>query len=256
MERIPTSDQDFLENDQSIPGQSYCCISFLSPDEIVKNKELFIFQKYMSSRCLDLEKKLDETLKTLDEEVKNKVVTELKENIRTSLKYNYEQFKDELEAYKYRHHDNLEADFNKICNYKTNIRGVKVRGVYSTFEEAQVRARKLQSCDRSFNVYVGQVGFWLPWDPSSQEIQEEEYLETELNTLMKEYRANEVRKDMFYDERKREMMDDAIKERLEHEKNNKAMNEVDPWVESNLKQNEDDVEAPVNTENSSEVKSV
>jgi hypothetical protein len=41
---------------------------------------------------------------------------------------------------------------------------LKVRGVYDTLREAQVRAKVLQRRDPNFNVFLGQVGYWLPWD--------------------------------------------------------------------------------------------
>ena len=37
--------EDFLEVDQSIPGQNYACISFVSPEEVLKKKELFMVHK-------------------------------------------------------------------------------------------------------------------------------------------------------------------------------------------------------------------
>ena len=38
---------------------------------------------------------------------------------------------------------------------------------------------------------------------------------------MKEYKENEVRKDMFYEEQKREKIQDALRERMENEKSKK-----------------------------------
>ena len=35
------SDEDYLEVDKPIPGQNYTCISFVSPDDCIKQKELF-----------------------------------------------------------------------------------------------------------------------------------------------------------------------------------------------------------------------
>ena len=41
--------EDFLEVDQKIPGQNYVCLSFISPENIIKNKELYnvkYFEKF------------------------------------------------------------------------------------------------------------------------------------------------------------------------------------------------------------------
>ena len=38
---------DLLDEDDTISGQKFCCISFLSPENIIKNKELFLFQEFL-----------------------------------------------------------------------------------------------------------------------------------------------------------------------------------------------------------------
>ena len=36
--------QDYLEEDSTVPGQKYCCISFVEPpEEVEKHLEVFIF---------------------------------------------------------------------------------------------------------------------------------------------------------------------------------------------------------------------
>ena len=35
--------EDFLEVDQSVPGQNYVCLSFLSPENVLKQKEMYYF---------------------------------------------------------------------------------------------------------------------------------------------------------------------------------------------------------------------
>ena len=30
---------DYLDVDDSIPGQNYCCLSFVSPEDIIESKE-------------------------------------------------------------------------------------------------------------------------------------------------------------------------------------------------------------------------
>ena len=91
---------------------------------------------------------------------------------------------------------------------------MKVRGVYSSYEEAAKRAETLQRSDRSFHVYVGQVGYWLPWDPNADNIENQEYMEKELNELMKNYQANQVQKDLFYSNQVDEMKKKTAAEQL------------------------------------------
>ena len=197
-------EKEYLEGDPTISGQNYACISFLSPDELIKNKEMYMFFRFMTQRCGEWEKAIEKTLKDSKDDLKNKIKRDLLEKLRLELKYDYTQFKNRLDGFTYKFHEELDSDWNKVNGYQTSIRGVKIRGVYETQEEAEYRAKKLQTMDRSFHVFVGSVGQWLPWDPCADFVQKEEYLESELNTLMKEYKKNEVSKDLFYEERKAE----------------------------------------------------
>ena len=38
---------DLLDEDKPIAGQKFCCISFLSPDKIIKKKEMFLFEEFL-----------------------------------------------------------------------------------------------------------------------------------------------------------------------------------------------------------------
>lgn len=78
---------------------------------------------------------------------------------------------------------------------KDNIKGatlnaLKIRGSFSTREEAEQRAKDLAKIDPNFNVYVGEVGKWLPWEQNPSEVENNVYQEEELNKLMKGYKEN------------------------------------------------------------------
>ena len=247
----------FLEGDNPIPGQQYCLVSFLSPEEVIKDKELYMFNRFMTQRCGEWEEAVKKCMdKSNGEDLKGKMQRDILEKLKLEMKYTYEQFKEKLDNFKYKFHDQLEKDFNEVCDYKTNIRGVKVRGVYETLKEAEIKAKALQKSDRSFHVFIGSVGQWLPWDPCADRVQNEEYLEQELNDLMKEYKKNEIHKDMFYEQQKQEKKDAALREKLEHDKKMKeqeeknkanmssienALEAEDPWLS---RQNEGGAPAP------------
>ena len=241
-----SQEEEFLEADNPIPGQSYVCLSFISPDELMKDKQLYLFNRFMTQRCGEWEKEIDKVMEKSEDKLKNKIERDLREKLKLEFKFTYEQFKSKFDDFKYKFSDELDKGFNEISDYKTSIRGVKVRGVYETIKEAEIKAKQLQKRDRSFHVFVGSVGQWLPWDPCADRIQNEEYLESELNTLMQEYKKNEVNKDMFYEDQKREKKDTALKEKMNADKerekqeaeNKKNMETIesnlesaDPWME-------------------------
>merc|ERR1712220_1695 len=103
-----------------------------------------------------------------------------------SEKYNTSE-NELLEKYKdfmYLNEERLEKEFFEENDFRCSVRGVKVRGCYDTYKEASVRAKLLQRKDTNFHVFVGQVGYWLPWDPTADNIEDQEYQEGQLNKLV------------------------------------------------------------------------
>jgi len=129
----------------------------------------------------------------------------------------------------------------------TNVRGIKVRGSFSTHEDASKHAERLRKIDPCHNIYVGEVGKWLPFNPSTDEVKEHDYAEKELNNIMKNYQENMEKAKELHAERKNEMMDNIKKENKEKKKKNKKKKkkksklkkqiEVDEDVEQNFEDN-------------------
>lgn len=202
-------EEDFLEVDQPIPGQNYACLSFISPEKIVRQKEIYFFKKFVYDLLTDEKKR--EYLLNFNAE-----------------KLTYEKINDMIEDYRILHEKNIYDEFDESTDFKTSVRGVKVRGIYDTLKEARVRAKVLQRKDPKFNVFVGQVGYWLPWDPSSTDDIEAEYQEKQLNELMKNYKVNAEQRDMFYAEEKQRKMEEAVKENAKRKKENIEKGYIDP----------------------------
>lgn len=234
---------DYLEIDNPIPGQNYVCVSFVSPETVMKHKEMFLFNKFMNQRCGEYEKKIDDIISKCSDELKEKIETELKEELQKEMRYEYDTFKSKFDDFTYKYHDVLETKFNKISDNQTNVRGVKIRGVFDSYRDAENRAKVLQRTDRSFHVFVGQVGYWLPWDPIADRVQDEEYLEDGLQTIMKGYKENEINRDLFYAEEKRDKLKDAMTKKKQNELKDKgpsdALEDPDPWMQSKFGDSEE-----------------
>lgn len=108
-----------------------------------------------------------------------------------------------------------------------NVRSVKVRGVYSSEEEAKDRCEKLQKMDGMHNVYIAPVGKWLPWCDDPEKATDFEYAESELNKLMKAYQKNQENARMMHEERKNEM----IRKNNEEIEKKKELNEHEDDVD-------------------------
>ena len=174
---------DYLEVDEAIPGQNYVCLSFLSPESFIQNKDAFKCVKFLQSYCKDSKLKFDEV---------------------------YNKYQD----FTYKYEDKLQRDFDEQNDFQTSMRGIKVRGVYDTRQAAEDKAKKLALRDSSFHTFVGQMGYWLPWDPNADKVSDEVFQNGQLNDMMEKYQENNASKDMFYEEQKREKINAAREEVL------------------------------------------
>ena len=95
----------------------------------------------------------------------------------------------------------LEEEFYALNEFRTSMRGVKVRGVFGNPKEAEIKAKKLQNKDKYHNIFMAEMGKWTPWDPSAHEVKDQDYNNDQLNNLMKKYKENEDSREQFFDER-------------------------------------------------------
>lgn len=65
----------------------------------------------------------------------------------------------------------------------TTLRSVKIRGVFDSEEKAKAHAAKLQKKDKYFDVFVGEVGKWLPWDPDPHSVSKMKYGDKKMQKL-------------------------------------------------------------------------
>jgi hypothetical protein len=210
------TEEDFLDVDKPVPGQNFVCLSFVSPEKTLMNKEQWMFYNYHQYVISEYNKLFteltDKLLETDEDTVPVESVVDMKERLTRVFDMNevkYEKWTELVEDYKFKEVENLEKVFDEMNNFQTSVRGVKVRGVYDSYREAEVRSKVLQRNDSRFDVFIGQVGYWLPWHPDINRIQDQEYMNNDLNVLMKEYKKNEEKRDMFYEEQKQSRVKEA-----------------------------------------------
>ena len=212
---------DLLEEDKPIANQKFVCVSFVSPEKILKSKEIYFFQEFLKK--WDFNKSMEKMVQflnfisykynlTFDDIMKDfqDFVKEEQETLnKSSLEDEYKTFLDNNE-------DELEKKFNIHNNFQTSIRGLKIRGVYPTVEEAELRCKMLRELDPNHDVFVGPVGLWMPWDPEAYKTGRVEYIEEELNKLMHEKNKNETFARAAFDERVKETKKKAIEENIKN----------------------------------------
>jgi hypothetical protein len=209
---------DLLDEDKPIAEQKFACLSFVSPEKIIQDKERFMFQEfakqYHFNQMAQLLTKYSNFLafkySLNNEDIMNEMkefAEAEKEAMRTSVEEDFAQFIDV-------HEQKLEESYASEHKFQTSVRGLKVRGVFPTQQEAELRCKMLREVDPNHDVYVGPVGVWVPFHPDAYKTGKVEYLEKELNELMHEKHKNEEKAKTAFDMRVKEAKLSAIDENI------------------------------------------
>ena len=212
---------DLLEEDSPLAGQKFACISFVSPEDIIKSKESFFFEKF--TKAWGLTKSLEKYTQftqflahkyhldydKLSEDFKEFCKVEKEQLVRDGLTVH-----DEYLTFIDKNEESLQEEFDASHNFQTSTRGIKIRGCFSTQGEAELRAKLLREQDPNHNVYVGPVGIWLPFNPAAYKTGRTEYLENELNDLMHEKKKNEDQATREFNKRVKDAKSKAIADNI------------------------------------------
>jgi hypothetical protein len=243
---------DLLDEDKPIAGQKFACVSFVSPENILKVKDQYFFEEFL--KHWDYSKGVQKFTQFLNflsfkytmnfdkimVDFQEFVKSEEGELVKTTISDDYKNFTDAKE-------DDLTKSFNEMYGFQTNTRGLKVRGCYPSQEEAELRCKLLRELDPHHDVFVGPVGMWMPWEPEAYKTGRVEYLEEELNQLMHEKTKNEQQARHEFDKRVVETKRKAIEEnkKIAQKSGNKLTQNIDAdgnlvgvgktTVENNLK---------------------
>jgi hypothetical protein len=212
---------DLLEEDKPIGGQKFVCVSFCSPEKILKDKNIYFFEQFLKQ--WNYNKSMEHFVQFLNfvsykynilfDDLSNDFKDFVKEEKDNLDKIN---INDEFKTYLDKNEELLQKNFDIDHKFQTNTRGIKVRGSYPSQEEAELRCRMLREIDPTHDVYVGPVGLWMPWDPEAYKTGRVEYMEDELNHLMSEKQKNEENAKNAFEQRVKETKQKAIEENIKN----------------------------------------
>jgi hypothetical protein len=213
---------DLLEEDKPIAGQKFVCLSFVSPEHIIKQKEQFLFEQFVKQ--WDYKKSMEKFTQFLNfvsfkyslsfdkltadfQEFTKEEGETIRAASATLVSDDYKTFLDNNE-------EELEQKFGEKHEFQTSTRGLKVRGVFATQGEAELRCKLLREVDPNHDIYVGQVGMWVPFHPEAYKTGRVEYMEETLNQLMSDKKKNEDTAKQDFEKRVREARQKAIEENM------------------------------------------
>ena len=210
---------DLLDEDRPLANQKFVCVSFVSPENILKDKRIFFFEEFLKdweftkatekyTQFLNfIGYKYNIEFEKLTNDLQEFIKSERDNLINTTLLDEYKNFVD-------RNEEKLENKFSETVAYQTSTRGLKVRGVYPTQQEAEMRCKTLRENDPNHDVYVGPVGVWMPFHPEAYKTGRVEYLQDELNQLMHEKNKNESSARNEFEARIKEAKEKAIQDNV------------------------------------------
>ena len=212
---------DLLDEDPGIGGQKFCCVSFVSPEKIIERREEFFFRKFteqwdfehsiktmtdfLNFLAFKHNLKFDTIMEDLQDYLKNEKSRLIEQSSKVA---------DDYQSFLEKNEEKLQEQFSEENKFQTSTRGIKIRGSYNTVQEAQLRAKLLREKDPNHDIYVGQVGVWMPWEPDAYKTGKVDHLEEELNQLMEEKKNNEQKAKEEFDQRVRETKQKAIEENI------------------------------------------
>jgi excinuclease UvrABC nuclease subunit len=97
-------------------------------------------------------------------------------------------------------------------NQKNKSLGMKIRGVFDLHSEAEDYVKRLIKLDPLFDIYICQMYDWCLVPPDPEKITNQTYQNEELNKIVSEYRKNQIYAKEHFEERKREMIEQAADE--------------------------------------------
>ena len=227
---------DLLDEDPAIAGQKFVCLSFISPEAILKKREHYLFEKFIQQ--WDLAKSMSKFQDfvnfisykyTLDSA---KLIEDYNEFIKeeeVNLKQDSQLVENDYRTFLDKNEDRLNLEFNRKNDFQTSVRGLKIRGVFSNQEEAEMHSKKTRERDPNHDIYVGTVGSWLPFEPDAYKTGKIDFMEPELNRLHQEKTANEIKAKEAFDQRVKDAKRKAIEEnvRKARESGNKLTQTLD-----------------------------
>lgn len=212
---------DLLEEDKPIAGQKFVCLSFVSPEKIIKQKEEFLYEEFIKQ--WDFKKSMEKFTQFLNFVAFkypslsfDKLMSDFNDftkeegdslKLATSISDDYKTFIDNNE-------EQLDQKFGELHQFQTSTRGIKVRGVFPTQGEAELRCKLLREVDSNHDIYVGQVGMWVPFHPDAYKTGRVEYMEETLNQLMADKKKNEDMAKHDFEKRVKEAKQKAIEENM------------------------------------------
>ena len=116
---VSTKEVDYLDEDKPIRGQNFVLLSFISPEDVIVNKEAYIFNKFIHKFSDDMKKLLD-GIKEKNPEQKDMINTIVENH---SYIFEPKEMNEQYAFYKSVNNDELES--NESSDVEEEVKGTQ-----------------------------------------------------------------------------------------------------------------------------------
>lgn len=163
----------------------------------------------------------DHLFKSISEDKKKKIDEAVEKKIKSlTLDENVDKDVERLSGQNYA----LISIVSPESSQKSDNICLKIKGVFDTLENANKHAEILQKMDDTFDIYVVEMYSWLlvPPDPS---LIEQKHVDSKLNEIISGHRESQLKSKMYFEERKRELMENITIENDKRKEENERIAE-------------------------------
>lgn len=240
-------DKDYLVVDPGVPGQEWCVLSFIRPEDLEKKREAFYMHRflnesvneYLTSSVRDMARRINaDFFKTMEARceklMKSKnpnhhVMAKELNKIRKEIECDEDKLAEmclhkhgtdlettlaQYDEFKLSKSEDLDKVFDEENGKRTSIMGIKFSGAYPFQEAAAERAKFLaENVEPGVHHYIAQSFHWCPFDPDPNGVKDQRYLNKELNELMKRKQENLALMNHQFNQRKNALVEEANAQR-------------------------------------------
>ena len=238
-----SGEKDYLVVDPGVPGQEWCVLSFIRPEDLARKRELFYMHhylgeqvnEYLAASVQDMSRRINaEFFKAMEDRIEklkesknenHQVIANEMYEIRKSLECDENKLAEmclhahgkdpedtlaQFDAFKLRRAEKLDEEFDQQHGKQTSVMGIKFSGAYPFQEAAVERAKFLaENVESGVHHYVAQSFHWCPFDPDPNGIKDQRYLNKDLNEIMKRKQENQELVNQQFKQRKDRLVEEA-----------------------------------------------
>lgn len=180
--------------DQPIPGQKYAIISFISPSDVIKDKNVYFFQHFLHQLLTEKEQEFDT--------MRNRLGITLKDDVTPPT---FEETEEVFKDWMFKNDEAIGKQYDEENQFQTSVHSFKIRGVCDDNKDSIKRLlRRAVNHDKSknlkVNIFCAEMGHWQHWDPEPHKVEDNEYENKDADFLYQSIKKNRQEAEEVFEE--------------------------------------------------------